>query len=161
MSKNAITLGVNMSMRKGIISLSIIAIFSLCTLNVAAALASKPTTTIHGGYTTSATTRQPTTLAFTAPTQAKIFEPTKVFGYLTTANGTGIRNARIDTQQLYGGKWVFLSIVTTGNNGSFSDTVVIFPKMFATKGGYHFRAIYGGDGHYAPSVSNEVIMTVS
>lgn len=165
MNKNVIRLGVNMSMRKRIISLSIIAILSLCSLNVAAALESKPTATIHGGYTTSATAQQPTTLVFYAPPQAKIFEPTPVSGYLTTANGTGIADARIVIQQfsLFGdSKWHLLAIVfTTGKDGHFSDTVVVFPKIFATKGGYHFRATYDGDGQYAPSVSNEVIVAVS
>jgi hypothetical protein len=163
MNKNVIRLGVNMSMRKRIISLSIVAILSLSTLNVAAALESKPTTTIHGGYTTSATAQQPTTLAFYAPPQAKIFEPTPVSGYLTTANGTGITDARIVIQQLHDdGKWHLFSIVfTTGKDGRFSDTVVVYPKIFAAKGGYHFRATYDGDGQYAPSVSNEVIVAVS
>lgn len=149
-------------MRKVVIILSIIAILSLCTLNVAAALTSKPTTTIYGEYTTSAIAQQPTTLTFAAPPQAKIFEPTKVCGYLTTANGTGIKDARIQIQRLHGdGKWHFSSIVsTTGNNGYFSDTVVVFTKMFATKGDYHFRAIYDGDGQYAPSVSNEANVTI-
>lgn len=165
MNKNVIRLGVNMSMRKKIISLSIIAILSLCTLNVAAALESKPMTTIHGGYTTSATAQQPTTLAFYAPPQAKILEPIPFFGYLTTANGTGIADAQIVIQQfsLFGdGKWhLFGTAFTTGKDGHFNDTVVIFSNIFATKGGYRFRAIYKGNGQYAPSVSNEVIVAIS
>ena len=151
-----------MNMRKAVIILSITAILSLCTLNVAAALTSKPTTTIRDEYTTSATVQQPTTLTFAAPPQAKIFEPTKVCGYLT-ANGTGIKDARIQIQMLHGdGKWHLYNILfTTGNNGYFSDAVVVWTMVFATKGGYHFRAIYDGDGQYAPSVSNEVIVAVS
>ncbi len=163
MGKNAIESGANMNMRKAVIILSIIATLLLCTLNVAVASESKPTTTVHGGYATRATAQQPTTLAFYAPAQGKILEPTPVSGYLTTANGTGITDARIQIQRLHGdGKWHLSSIVfTAGKDGHFSDTVVVYTTIFATKGGYHFRAIYDGNGQYAPSVSNEVIVAVS
>lgn len=153
-----------MNLRKVKISLLIMAILSLCTLNVATALESNPTATIHAGYAASATGQQPTTLTFYAPTQAKTLEPAKVYGYLTTANGTGIRDARIILQEfnLYGdGKWHLVSVLfTTDDTGYFNDTVVIFSNIFATQGGYHFRATYDGDAQYGSSVSNEVIIAV-
>lgn len=154
-----------MNVRKVIISLSFMAILSLCTLTVAVASESEPTTAIHVRYTTNATAQQPTTLSFYAPAQAKTLQPAPVYGYLTSANGTGIRDAKIELQEfnMYGdARWHFLSVVsTTDDKGYFNDTVVILSNIFATKGGYHFRATYGGDAQYGPSVSNEVIVAVS
>ncbi|HXY87246.1 MAG TPA: hypothetical protein VEG44_02270 [Candidatus Acidoferrales bacterium] len=154
-----------MNLRKVIISLSIMAILSFCTLNVAAALESKPTATIYDSHAINATTKQPTTLVFYAPSKAKTGESVTVCGYLTAANGTGIVDARICIQEFnkWGdGNWHYLSVVpTSGNYGYFNDTVVIFSNMFATKGGYHFRAVYDGDAQYERSMSNEEIISVS
>ncbi|HYA60830.1 MAG TPA: hypothetical protein VED16_01980 [Candidatus Acidoferrum sp.] len=153
-----------MNLRKVIMSLSIIATLSLCTLNVAVALESKPTATFHGGYIASATAPQRTSLIFNAPAQVKTLQPVKVYGYLTTLNGTGITDARICIQEfnmIGDSRWDYLSVVSTGDKGYFNDTVVIFSGLFATKGGYHFRAVYDGDAQYERSVSNEEIVAFS
>lgn len=151
-----------MNMRKRIISLSIITILSLCTLNVASASTSKTTTVDHDVYTRCATAQQPTTLTFTAPAHVKLNQLYAVFGNLTTANGTGINDARIWGQSLRGDKWVTLHrlLFTTGQNGSFSDHW-FETGLFSKPGPCHYRVIYDGDSRFAPAVSNEVIVAIS
>lgn len=150
-----------MSMRKQIISLSIIAILSLCTLSVASASTSKTTTVDHHAYARSATAQQPTTLTFTVPAQVKLFQPYPVSGSLTTADGTGISGAQIWYQWLNGDKWDTTGMMFTfGKNGSFSDTW-IETGLFNKQKFCLYRIIYNGNSQYAPAVSNEVNVTIS
>jgi hypothetical protein len=150
-----------MNMRKRITSLFIITILSLCTLNVASASTSKTTTVDHDVYARIAAAQKPTTLTFTAPAHVKLNQLYAVYGNLTTANGTGINDARILCQSLRGDKWVTFGIgFTTGQNGSFSDHW-LETGLFSKPGSCHYRVIYDGDSWYAPAVSNEAIVAVS
>ena len=143
-------------MRKGVMSLSLIAVVTLCALNVAAASVSKPATAFYGNDITRAQPAQSTTLTFTAPTNVKVNQSFKISGYLTTASGNGIAGAVVDEQTYYNGAWVAMYNVTTDSSGHLSDTLGL-----TTSGAYNFRLAYNGDSQYAPSVSNEVTITAS
>jgi len=146
-----------MNIRIRIISLSIIAMLTLCVLNVAAASTSKPTIAARDAYIKDATAQQPTTIAITAPTQAKANVSVYANGTLT-AGGKGIAGAVVHLQwlDLTTGNWTTLSDGKTGDGGQFSVPVFLY---FTAE--YTFRVTYDGDSRYAPSVSNEVMVTVT
>ncbi len=145
-----------MNMRKGVMSLSLIAIVTLCALNVAAASVSKPATAAYGNDITSARAAQSTTLTLTSPTNVKVNQGFNVSGYLTTASGSGIAGAVVDVQTYYNSTWVAMWNVTTDSSGHLSDT-----WGFSSAGAYNFRLSYSGDSQNAASVSNEVTITAS
>jgi len=145
-----------MNMRKGVMSLSLIAVVTLCALNVAAASVSKPATASYHNDITRAQAAQSTTLTFTAPTNVKVNQSFKISGYLTTVSGNGIAGAVVDEQTYYNGAWVAMYNVTTDGSGHLSDTLGL-----SAAGAYNFRLAYNGNSQYAPSVSNEVTITAS
>lgn len=144
-----------MNMRKGVMSLSLIVIVTLCAFNIAAASVSKPATAAYGNDI-SAKAAQPTTLTLTAPANAKVNQGFNVSGYLTTASGSGIAGAVVDVQTYYNSTWVAMWNVTTDSTGHLSD---IWGSSQA--GAYNFRLSYSGDSQNAASVSNEVTITFS
>ena len=94
-----------MKMKTRMISLSILAILTLCLLNVTAASTSNPTTAPHSKIVTDVKAQQPTTLTFTAPAQVKVNEWFDVSGSLT-AGGTGVSGATINCpRHCREGKW--------------------------------------------------------
>jgi hypothetical protein len=145
-----------MNMRKGVMSLSLIAIVTLCVLNVAAASVSKPATAAYGNDITSARAAQSTTLTFTAPANVKLKQNFDISGYLTTASGNGIAGVVVDEQTYYNGAWVPMYNVTTDSSGHLSDTWAL-----SQEGAYNFRLSYNGDSQNAASVSNQITITVS
>jgi hypothetical protein len=146
-----------MNMRKGVMSLSLIAIVTLCALNVAAASVSKPAIAAYGNDITSARAAQATTtLTFTAPANVKLNQNFNISGYLTSASGNGIAGAVVDEQTYYNGTWVSMFNVTTDNSGHLSDTWGL-----SQAGAYNFRLAYNGDSQNAASVSNEITITAS
>lgn len=150
-----------MNMRKGVISLSLIAIVTLCAFNVAAASVSKPATAAYGNNIASTRTQQPTTLTpttltLTAPANVKLNQNFQISGYLTTASGNGIAGAVVDEQAYYNGNWVAMYNVTTDSSGHLSDTWGL-----SQAGAYNFRLAFNGDSQNAASVSNEVTITAS
>ncbi|MGB8310975.1 MAG: hypothetical protein WCE81_03805 [Halobacteriota archaeon] len=144
-----------MRMKNAIISLSILAIFTLCVPNVVVASESNPTTALHSKIVTDTKAYQLTTLTFTAPAQAKVNEWFNYGGSLT-AGGKGVGGALIHVQYVWNGRWTTFSNFTTDSDGSWIRKIEPY-----TTGDYHFRAIYDGDDLYAPSVSNEVVVIVS
>jgi hypothetical protein len=104
-----------------------------------------------------------TNLKFNAPTYTwHGYVP--VDGYLTTASGAGIGNAKIHAQRLEGRDvWTTLFNVTTDAKGHFSFAVM--PRSAPPGANYvivnYYRVTYDGDSRYAPSISNEVEMNVS
>jgi hypothetical protein len=105
----------------------------------------------------------PTKLVFNAPTHTwHAYVP--VDGYLTTASGAGIGNAKIHAQRL-GGRdvWTTFFNVTTDAKGHFSFAVM--PRSAPLGANYvivnNYRVTYDGDSQYAPNVSNEAEMDVS
>ena len=85
-------------MRKGIISLLIIAILSLCMLNVAVASTIRLMSTDHDGRSTSVTAHQPTTLIIIAPIRANVNVSLSINGTLTVG-GKGIAGATVHIQR--------------------------------------------------------------
>ncbi|MGB8310604.1 MAG: hypothetical protein WCE81_01920 [Halobacteriota archaeon] len=146
-----------MNMRKWVISLLIIAILSLCTLNAAAASTNRSTSADHGGCSTGVTAQQQTMLTITAPTQSNLNVSFYTNGTLTVG-GKGIAGATVHFQMLdlTTSNWQTLWDCKTDVNGQFSTPVFLY--LVAD---YTFRAIYDGNSQYASSVSNEVIVTVS
>jgi len=147
----------NMNMNIKIISVPIITILMLGVLNVAAASSGTPTIAARDVYITNATAPQQTTIAINAPTQVKTNESIYVNGTLSTG-AKGIATAVVHLQwlDLTTGNWTILSDGKTSESGQFSVPVFMyFPAN------YTFRVIYDGDSRYAPSVSNEVMVTVT
>ena len=145
-----------MNMRKEVMSLSLIAIVTLCAFNVAAASVSKPATAAYSNDITSARAAQSTTLTLTSPTHVQVNQGFNVSGYLTTASGSGIAGAVVDVQTYYNSTWVAMWNVTTDSSGHLTDI-----WGFSQAGAYNFRLSYSGDSQNAASVSNEVTITAS
>lgn len=115
------------------------------------------TTAPHNASVADARAEQATTLTFTAPAQAQANSSFTVSGSLT-AGGKGIGDACIHVQSfcpLRGAWWTFGNWATDGN-GDFAYQIIL-----TGKGHNNLRVTYDGDDHYAPSVSNEVVVTVS
>ncbi|HYA61314.1 MAG TPA: hypothetical protein VED16_04465 [Candidatus Acidoferrum sp.] len=140
-----------------IIGVPIIAILVLGVLNVAAASTGTPTIAASDAYMPNAAAPQQTTIAINAPTQVKTNDSIYVNGTLSTG-AKGIASAVVHLQwiDLTTGNWTTFSDGKTGESGQFSVPVFIyFPAS------YTFRVIYDGDSQYAPSVSNDVMVTVT
>lgn len=88
-----------------------------------------------------------------------------VGGQLTASDGTPIPGAVVTEQAFYNGQWYDMQRdATTDNNGYFSDNWLwtdVWQFPYGYTGDYHFRAIFYGDGPYAPSVSNEIVVTIN
>jgi len=146
-----------MSMRKGIISLLIIAISSPCTLHVAVASTIRLMSTDHDGRSTSVTAHQPTTLIIIAPIRANVNVSLSINGTLTVGGkGTAGTTVHIQMWDVTTSNWQTLWGRKTDGKGQFSTPVFLYLAA-----GYTFRAVYDGDSRYASSVSNEVSVTAS
>ncbi|HXY87132.1 MAG TPA: hypothetical protein VEG44_01690 [Candidatus Acidoferrales bacterium] len=144
-----------MKMKTRMISLSILALLTICVLNVAAASSA---TAPHSKIVTDAKTVTPTRLMFACPTTAQVNQSYAVSGSLTIG-GKGVGGAYIWPQCVLNGQWyTFGHPYTTDFNGNFADT-----WTSSVAGVQHFRVIYFGDyaGQYAASVSHVVTVTVS
>ena len=88
-----------------------------------------------------------------------------ISGQLTTADGTPIPGAVLTEQAFYNGQWYDTQRdTTTDNNGYFTDSLLwtdMWQFPYGYTGDYHFRVVFYGDGPYAPSVSNDVVITVN
>lgn len=117
----------NTNMRKGMINLLIIAILSLCTLNVAVASTNRPTSADHGESSTGVTVWQPTMLTITAPAQANLNVSFYVNRTLTVG-GKGIAGATAHFQMgdLTTSNWQTLWNCKTDVNGQFSTPVFLY-----------------------------------
>ncbi|MGB8310503.1 MAG: hypothetical protein WCE81_01410 [Halobacteriota archaeon] len=146
-----------MGMKKAIISLSIIAISTLCLLNVAAASTINPATAPHSKIVTDVKGQQPTTLTFNCPTHAKVNEWVYFTGSLTSG-GTGLSNTLVSCQYEYlkNGNWATFTSGMTDSNGNIVGGI----KPSVT-GDQYYRLSYDGNSQYAPSVSDVVMVTVS
>jgi hypothetical protein len=145
-----------MRMRKGIISLSFVAMLTLCVLNVAAAPVSKLTIVPRSDLITYAMAQEPTNLTITAPTQVKVNETFAITGYLTSGNN-GISNAQVHL-------WWLLSANETyimGNSTTDSDGSFAIKLYFITPGSFDIQYTYDGNNQYAPCASNVAEITVS
>ena len=129
---------------------------TLCVLNVATASTGKPVIAGRDAYVKDVTAQQPTTITISAPTQVNANASVYANGTLT-AGGKGIAGAVVHLQwlDLTTGNWTILSDGKTGDSGQFSVPVFLYFTA-----GYTFRVTYDGDSRYAPSVSNEVMVTV-
>jgi hypothetical protein len=147
-----------MRMKTRMISLSILAILTLCLLNVAAASTSDPTTAPHSKKVTDATAQQPTSITITAyPKQVKVGQDFDITGRLTSGN-TGLGNKLIyhDFRD-DNGTWWWDWNVTTIADGSFTDS------MYYDSGGvgtHYLREEFWGDDQYAFCASDVMVITV-
>jgi hypothetical protein len=166
-----------LNMKKGLISLLIVVILSLCAFNnVAAAPVSKLTPDIHGTYARDLKGKQQTYLLATlngdrTTVTIGVGQDVSLDGVLSYSRpptswldtSHGIPNGTVNIQSMdFGGKtWTTVYIGRTLNNPGF------LPGSFAVKltpmaaGVYTYRVIYDGNSYYAPAVSNVVTLTVS
>ncbi len=158
----------NMDLRNGLICLSIVAMLMLCVPNVAAASTSKLATGAHNGHATNAPSTQ---LVVTIINQngrmintTTVNHPVFICGNLAQKGLSipiWIGNAYVDIQvQNDDGTWTTILTATTGtglNNGNLN--VRWTPD---DTGVFNLRAYFdGGNGQYAPCVSNVVTLTVN
>ncbi|MGB8310968.1 MAG: hypothetical protein WCE81_03770 [Halobacteriota archaeon] len=104
------------------ISLSILAILTLCLLNVATASTINPATAPRSKIVTDVKAKQTHyELTFNAPQVVYYARTFNVSGTLT-ADGTGVSGAHIDSQEQnpkLGGWWTFGNGYTTDSNGNY------------------------------------------
>ena len=124
-------------------------------MNVVGASTNKPITPAYYAYEKVATALQPTTLTFTAPARAKVNEWFDISGSLT-AGGKGVGGALIHVQASSQGNWDTFGNLTTNSDGNFAGQI-----QRSEAGDRIYRVTYDGDSQYEPSVSNEVVVTVS
>ncbi len=152
-----------MNIRTQIISLSTIAIVTLCVLNVTAASTSNMGTAAHSEYATGTTAQQQTVLAIVLSNNTtKINEPVYLLGGLASGTQSApnyIENARATLQQLSAnGTWIPIGTATT-ETGEYKGRFVV--SLTPRAAGFNiYRATYDGDSQFAPSVSNVVVLTV-
>jgi hypothetical protein len=160
-----------MNIKTQIISLSTIAIVTLCVLNVTAASTSNMATAAHSEYATGTTAQQETSLGiglvdqnFKPTNTTKVGQPVDLIGLLMYPSGDPnapnyIENARVTIQQLSAnGTWIPIGTATT-ETGELKGTFVMLLTPRAA--GFNiYRATYDGDSQFAHSVSNVVVLTV-
>jgi len=128
-----------MNMKTRMISLSILAIVTLCLLNVAAASPTTPTAASHSKIVAGVKATQ-YTITFTAPTQVEVYQHFDVRGSLT-ADGTGVSGAHIDIQRLTPSGWnTFGDGFTTDSNGDYYGWASLYPPTGET----YIRVSYDG-----------------
>ena len=160
----------DMNIRIRILGLLIIAMMSLCAINVTAASTSKLATVTHNGYATDARSEQQTSLAIKLGNKngdeistTNVNQTVFLVGALTSGTSNPpnyIGGAAVNIQgSLDGNKWVTISHVATQTdkfNGLFAVN-----WTQSNRGVFYFRATYDGDSQYAPTVSNVVQLTVN
>jgi hypothetical protein len=159
-----------MNRRIGILGLLIIAMLSLCVINVTAASTSRPTMVTHNGYATQGTEPTKMVLGIASPGGSLSHSITvevggkyDVVGMLAVKNTVvGIGGATINFQ-ISGNQqtWSPLTSVTTISEGKYIGMFGVFGIKASTPCHVYFRAIYDGDSQYAPTVSNAVELTVT
>jgi len=144
-----------MKTKTRMISLSILALLTLCLLNVAAASTTNPATAPHSKIVTDVKAQQPTSITLTDyPKQVKVNQTFDITGRLTSGN-TGLGNKLIYHSIRDNGKWYWDWNFTTNADGSFDDSMS-FPGV----GTYDIREEFWGDNQYAPCISNVMEITV-
>ncbi len=171
-----------MGMKKAIISLSIVAILTICVFNgVAAAAVSKQTTDVRSNYAVDARGNQQTYLAAylglddaTALTMG-VGQYTYLYGVLsvgtppTSSNdySHGIGNARVNIQSMNSDGKTWSTVATHITSADASVPGMPLVGFFSAKltpngaGVYTYRVTYDGESQYAPTVSNVVTLTVT
>lgn len=156
-----------MNILKGIVSVLIIAMLTLCVLNIAAASTSKstPATTLvtYNGYATDATTNQTVLEIMLSSNTTKVNEKVTLIGGL--ASGTPqtrnfIGGATVNIQKWINETWATIDTTTTIATGDYKGyfSVPITPSSI---GVFSYRVTYDGDSQYASVASNVVRLTVT
>ena len=128
-----------MNMKTRMISLSILALLTLCLLNVAAASPTNPTAAPHS-KTVPGVKAQYYTITFTAPIQVETYQHFDVSGRLT-ADGMGVSGAHIDIQRLTPSGWItFGNGYTTDSYGNYYGWASLYPPTGET----YVRVVYDG-----------------
>ncbi|MGB8310976.1 MAG: Ig-like domain-containing protein [Halobacteriota archaeon] len=173
-----------MGMKKAILSLSIIAILTICMFNsVAAAPVNKQTTDVHSNYAMDMRAGQQTYLAICfgvlLPPYSGTTADTIGVGQSITLSGVlasdippinpmddshGIPGATVHIQSMNsdGQTWTTVATRNTMPEQGFFHTegVVVVSLTPMAAGVYNYRITYDGDSRYAPAVSNVVTLTV-
>ena len=149
-----------MNEKKGLICLLIVTMLILCVPNVTAAPMNKSITTAGGAHITDLpAAQQPTTLTLTIPSkQAMANTWFDVYVHLTTtADGKGVPSAQINFQYRLSpnDRWAVYYSDTTDSSGNYNSQI-----RMRLSGECYFRVTFGGDYWYAPSISNEALVTI-
>ncbi|MGB8310543.1 MAG: hypothetical protein WCE81_01610 [Halobacteriota archaeon] len=168
-----------MRMKNAILSVSIIAILTICMFNsVAAAPMSKQTPDVHSNSAVDVRGQQQTYLLFGGTTNTGttvgVGQSVQTSGILshdtppTSLNdySHGLPDATVNTQLNYGGTWTTVATETTwaaNYGGGAGMTGVFFVTLTPGAAGvYTYRATYDGNSQYAPTISsNTVTLTVT
>lgn len=158
-----------MSILKGVVSILIIAMLTLCVLNIVAASTSTstPATTLvtYKGYVTNATTNQTMLEIMLSSNTTNVNEKVILIGGLTsgmpqTQNFTGVGGATVNIQKWVNDTWTTIGTTTTTATGDYKGWFTA-PITSSSPGVFSYRATYDGDSQYAPAVSNVVKLTVN
>ena len=165
-----------MGTKKAIISLSIIALLSICMFNgVTAAPVTKHPTDVHSGYAADVRGNQQTYLvAYYRNNQAAITIGVGQSIYLggildlspNFSPGHGIPNATVNIQSMNpdGKTWSTVATRITeavDQHGSGTNGFFVVELTPVVAGVYTYRVTYDGDSQYAPAVSNTVTLTAT
>ena len=156
----------NMTIKKVMIFLLIIALLMLCVSNVVAASANKQTNDTHSSYAMVASDKEnPKLILLLGKNTTAVNAPVNIGGALATDEQGALHyigGATITIQQLnYNGtEWNKLGTLQTSSTGK--DVGIFTGSVTPRDQGYHiYRATYDGDSNYAPAVSNVVALRVN
>jgi hypothetical protein len=170
-----------MEIKKAILSVSIIALLSICMFtSVAAAPVSKHSTDVHSNYAADAKEKQQTYLiAYLRRNQTAITigvnQSIYLYGVLSagtppsSANDTshGIPNATINVQTMNSDAKTWSTVYSEKTLPDTSETGYNYSGRFITTltpvvaGVSTYRVTYDGDSQFAPAVSNVVTLTAT
>jgi hypothetical protein len=156
-----------MNILEGMVSVFIIAMLTLCVLNIAAASTSKltPATTlvIYNGYATDATTQKTVLEIMLSSNTTKVNEKVALIGGLrsgTPQTPNLIGGATVNIQKFTNETWTTFNTTTTIATGDYKGYFIV-PITPSSTGVFSYRATYDGDSQYAATVSNVVRLTVN
>jgi hypothetical protein len=156
-----------MSILKGIGSVLIIAMLTLCVLNIAAASTSKltPATALvtYNGYATNATINQTVLEIMLSSNTTNVNEKVTLIGGLASSpiqTQNFIGGATVNIQKWVNETWTTVDTTTTTAAGDYKGWFKV-PITPSSTGVFSYRATYDGDSQYAPTVSNVVRLMVN
>ena len=158
----------DMNTRIRILGLLVIAMISLCAINVATASTSKLATVTHNGYAADTTSQQQTRLVIKLGNKngdeistTNVNQTVSLVGLLGMPGAKNyIGGANVNIQgSLDGTTWTTV-LKTTTETGKYNGFFLVSwtPQ---TTGVVYVRATYDGDSQYAPTVSNVAKLTVN
>ncbi len=146
-----------MKIKTRMVSLSVLALLTLCLLNVTAASTTNPAAAPHSKIVTDVKAQQPTSITLTDyPKQVKVGQNFDIKGRLTSGN-TGLGNKLVYHSYYNNSTWYWEWNFTTNADGSFDASMWYDSTGVGT---HYLREEFWGDNQYAPCISNVMEITV-